>query len=566
MGVKTVADAMEANAQYARSGIVAWPDCTAWRPKSMFDLYYKLQRVVERHDWEAFHGSLRRPLPITFRIVASMPQAFRLEGESILERWARTGTGTRKLGLLDGWQLHLDKHQLRYAEAGSEEASVRDWLIRGTDAGHLIRQEVASMLPGALVDVQTDSKVLDLCAAPGSKTTQLVERLGGARMADGGGVVVANDASALRAYTLVKRTASLGARAASLIVTCHRGQCMPTLPGAGARGGGGYDRIICDVPCTGDGTTRKHPEVFARWEVALALRQHPLQLQIALRGAALLDVGGRMVYSTCSLNPIENEAVVAELLRRCGGALQLLDGAHDVATALAGGCAAGMTQWPVLDFGLNRVESYAELQHRAHARPATTAAGSAGDRRGAGAFAGERRLYMRSMWPPSAAEAHRLQLQRCARLLPHVSDSGGFFVALLTKVRPLALRPPPAWPRRETPPPVAPTPTTAPPTAPDVPMSAAHKYVPLPAKQSAALAKSTPLSKEQRTCLYARGAAASRIVYLTPSAARCVGDESQLRVVHAGATVFRRKKRRRATADAGGAEHEATPEAGVLLG
>ena len=59
---RSIADAMEENSAFVRNGTAAWPDCGAWRPKSMFDLYYKLVRVVERHEWETFHGSLRRPL------------------------------------------------------------------------------------------------------------------------------------------------------------------------------------------------------------------------------------------------------------------------------------------------------------------------------------------------------------------------------------------------------------------------------------------------------------------------------------------------------------------------
>ena len=106
---------------------------------------------------------------------------------------------------------------------------------------------------------------------------------------------------------------------------------MPAPPGSGDGGGGGYSLIVCDVPCTGDGTARKHPEVFSRWEPHLALRQHRLQLQIAMRAAASSPSEARC-YSTCSLNPIENEAVVAALLRRCGGALELVDGAAATAS------------------------------------------------------------------------------------------------------------------------------------------------------------------------------------------------------------------------------------------
>jgi 16S rRNA C967 or C1407 C5-methylase (RsmB/RsmF family) len=74
---------------------------------------------------------------------------------------------------------------------------------------------------------------------------------------------------------------------------------------------GVYDRIICDVPCSGDGTLRKNPNIWAEWTPEFAMGLHSLQLRIAQRGAALLKVGGYMVYSTCSFNPIENEAVVA---------------------------------------------------------------------------------------------------------------------------------------------------------------------------------------------------------------------------------------------------------------
>ena len=88
---------------------------------------------------------------------------------------------------------------------------------------------------------------------------------------------------------------------------------------------GVFDRIICDVPCSGDGTLRKNPQIWSEWRPEFAMGLHGLQLRIAQRGVALLRVGGYMVYSTCSFNPVENEAVVAELVRRCGGALEIVD-------------------------------------------------------------------------------------------------------------------------------------------------------------------------------------------------------------------------------------------------
>lgn len=74
-----------------------------------------------------------------------------------------------------------------------------------------------------------------------------------------------------------------------------------------------FDRILCDVPCSGDGTIRKAPDIWRRWTPGNGNGLHPLQLRIALHACQMLKVGGRLVYSTCTFNPIEDEAVVAEV-------------------------------------------------------------------------------------------------------------------------------------------------------------------------------------------------------------------------------------------------------------
>lgn len=103
-----------------------------------------------------------------------------------------------------------------------------------------------------------------------------------------------------------------------ILFTCCDGRFFPSATR--------FNRILADVPCSGDGTTRKNINLWKSWSQLGALSLHAMQYQIAWQGAScLLEVGGYMCYSTCSVNPIEDEAVVADLLRNANGALELVD-------------------------------------------------------------------------------------------------------------------------------------------------------------------------------------------------------------------------------------------------
>ncbi|XP_026416683.1 tRNA (cytosine(34)-C(5))-methyltransferase-like [Papaver somniferum] len=110
-----------------------------------------------------------------------------------------------------------------------------------------------------------------------------------------------------------------------------------------------FDRVLCDIPCSGDGTLRKAPDIWRKWSGGMGNGVHRLQVQIAMRGIALLKVGGRMVYSTCSMNPVENEAVVAEILRRCGESVELLDVSTELPQLVR---RPGIKSWKVRDKGV----------------------------------------------------------------------------------------------------------------------------------------------------------------------------------------------------------------------
>jgi multisite-specific tRNA:(cytosine-C5)-methyltransferase len=297
-------------------------------------------------------------------------------------------------------------------------SGLHEWLKFANEYGSITRQEAVSMAPPLFLGVQPTHRVLDMCAAPGSKTLQLLEALH-AGLEPGvlpSGLVMANDSDLKRCNLLTHQTKR--AASAGLIVTNHDAATFPELRDGGANGGPlRFDRVLADVPCSGDGTLRKAPDIWGKWHVGIGTGLHAVQLRIALRAARLLAVGGVMVYSTCSFNPVENEAVVAALLRACGGALVLDDCSAELPALRR---APGLRTWQVWDkSGVRSADdpvpaegTSAAARHK-HLKPTLFSA------------------------PPGDAEADGMHLERCMRVLPHHGDTGGFFIARMTKLREL---------------------------------------------------------------------------------------------------------------------------------
>lgn len=172
--------------------------------------------------------------------------------------------------------------------------------------GRLYSQGLASQLPALVGPVRAGDRVLDACAAPGGKATLLAMRLG-----EGGAGLTACDRAPGRYGILCHTMKLMGATKARALLCDAR-----TPPPAVARGN--WDHILVDAPCTGTGTVRL--DVRRTWEhLGIDYEQYVLsraRIQVALveRAASLLGAGGTLVYSTCSMDPREDEAVVKHLL------------------------------------------------------------------------------------------------------------------------------------------------------------------------------------------------------------------------------------------------------------
>ncbi len=224
-------------------------------------------------------------------------------------------------------------------------------------AGLYYVQEEASLLPAHLLGAKPGERVLDLCAAPGSKTARV------ATLMEGRGTLVANDRSVQRMAAVSAAIARLGLT--NVTCTVCDGATYPLEAGA-------FDRVLVDAPCSAEGNAAKNaswrapdPD-FRAWVTG--------QQRALLRRAAMLcRDGGRVVYSTCTLAPEENELVVDAVLRELDGALEL-------------------EPVPELD-GLRTTPAIDRWEGRALAS----------------------------------------ELRHARRLWPHVSGTGGFFVAVLAK-------------------------------------------------------------------------------------------------------------------------------------
>ena len=168
------------------------------------------------------------------------------------------------------------------------------------EAGVYYLQEASAMAPVALLDPQPGERVCDLCSAPGGKTTQIAARMGGE------GFLLCNEYSPKRAKILSRNIERMAV--ANALVTNE------TVDRLGERFPEQFDRVLIDAPCSGEGMFRKEEAAVTDWSQETVEMCARRQAEILHHGSKMLRPGGRLVYSTCTFAPEEDEMAVAEFL------------------------------------------------------------------------------------------------------------------------------------------------------------------------------------------------------------------------------------------------------------
>ncbi|KAJ6238476.1 tRNA (cytosine(34)-c(5))-methyltransferase [Anaeramoeba flamelloides] len=501
-----------------------------------YEEIFQRSNFLTKKQYDRFLEQIRLKLPIAFRVLEtssskSLAMEFLVDlkkelnsmidldkeftGELTQFEWYPNKTA---------FQLNAYPQQLR---KNKKYFALRKFLREENERAGLSRQEVVSMFPPLCLNLEKGDKILDLCAAPGSKTIQLIELLKQANEKGNEktdeGFVIANDVSSKRCHTLFHRLKKVGEP--NLIVTSYKAQLFPNLlvpldeklkkqyeeeidkkfkkkiekeneekkekekekenenenknenekclkkPVL-------FDKVLADVPCTGDGTFRKTNKEWENWSPKLGIQMHDVQFQIVKRGVELLKPGGRLVYSTCSMNPLENEAVVARLLNYFG-----LDTIHlvDPKTLFENKFEwkKGMKKWKVLSVsyknkgGKSKQKTVDNDNENDENNSKTTRPKNLTKEEEEKFFAGGGRVVElskmsilkgeetknrkrntkkviwfdsydqvperlhehlpESLFPPSEELGNQMELDKCMRFLPYHFNSGGFFVAILEK-------------------------------------------------------------------------------------------------------------------------------------
>jgi len=263
--------------------------------------YFECYREIIR-EFSLFRKSLFGSLPTHLRI-----NRIKAEPDSVIDSLKEKG-------------VHLDKasekHDTLYlAPTLKSPGNLIEYFL-----GHIHPQALTSCLASIALSPEENSYVLEMCAAPGGKTSHL------AQLMNNTGLIIANELYPSRHIPLGHTLERLGVL--NTIITGYQAQEFPLKQR--------FDYILADVPCSGEGRFRKIRESSIYRETNEKQKLPDLQKKIILRGFDLLKEEGEMLYSTCTYNPEENESVVSFLLQNRDAALLPLDTGFDSEAGILG--------------------------------------------------------------------------------------------------------------------------------------------------------------------------------------------------------------------------------------
>ena len=238
------------------------------------------ERYSKLTEWDSFKSSSLEFLRRSIRV-----NTLKISIDEVKERLAKDWKLTQVPWCREGfWLVHNEGRR----DVGN---------LKEHSLGYIYIQEACSMIPPIVLDPKPGDVVLDMSAAPGSKASQIAQYM------ENKGVLVANDYKGMRIKPLGLNLQRMGIHNA--IITLMEGRFFK---------GFEFDKILLDAPCSGTGTIRKSLKTLKIWNPVMVRRLAGTQKQLIETAFENLKQGGTMVYSTCSLEPEEDEGVIDHLL------------------------------------------------------------------------------------------------------------------------------------------------------------------------------------------------------------------------------------------------------------
>ncbi|HDQ59586.1 MAG TPA: RsmB/NOP family class I SAM-dependent RNA methyltransferase [Candidatus Woesearchaeota archaeon] len=250
--------------------------------------YEDRYKEVLGDEYPQFKEAIIRPLKASIRI-----NTLKVDCRELIERF----TKDYKWGL----------NQVPFYKNGYKFETKKPIVLGNTlehFLGYFYIQEVASMIPPIVLNPQPEETILDMAAAPGSKTTQM------AQMMNNKGVIVANEKTIKRITSLRMNLQRCGAR--NVVTTLMDGKRFKRIDSLQ------FDKILLDAPCTGTGAVMKSIYTLKTWSVKASEILSGIQKQLMQAAFHVLKDGGTLVYSTCSLEPEEDEEIVDYAIKKLG--------------------------------------------------------------------------------------------------------------------------------------------------------------------------------------------------------------------------------------------------------